>query len=101
MQIQNFKKSSVVDALKCNVLNKTYIGNTSNLTNRLVNHISCFKSGKSSCYSKSVIENNKYMISVLKDNIESKEDAKESEHHFISAYGDQSINNNKPIKKNI
>ena len=37
------------------------------------------------------------MISVLKDNIESKEDAKASEHHFISAYGDQSINNNKPI----
>ena len=37
------------------------------------------------------------MISVLKDNIESKEDAKESEHYFISAYGDRSINNNKPI----
>ena len=37
------------------------------------------------------------MIRVLKDNIESKEDAKESEHHFISAYGGQSINNNKLI----
>ena len=97
MQIQNFKKSFVVYAIKCNVLNKTYIGNTSNLTNRLANHISSFKSGKSTCYSKYVLENDNYMISVLKDNIESKEDAKESEHHFISAYGDQSINNNKPI----
>ena len=45
MQIQNFKKSFVVYAIKCNVLNKTYIGNTSNLTNRLANHISSFKSG--------------------------------------------------------
>ena len=37
------------------------------------------------------------MISVLKDNIEGKEDAKESEHNFISAYGDQCVNKNKPI----
>ena len=29
--------------------------------------------------------------------IDSKQEAKESEHHFISAYGDQCINNNKPI----
>ena len=69
MQIQNFKKSFVVYAIKCNVLNKTYIGNTSNLTNRLANHISSFKSGKSSCYSKYVLEHGNYMISVLKDNI--------------------------------
>ena len=97
MQIQNFRKSFVVYAIKCNLSNKTYIGSTSNLTNRLANQISSFKSGKSSCYSKYVLENDNYMISVLKDNIESKEDAKESEHYFISAYGDQSINNNKPI----
>jgi hypothetical protein len=37
------------------------------------------------------------MISVLKDNIEGKKDAKESEHKFISAYGDQCLNKNKPI----
>ena len=42
-------------------------------------------------------ENDNYMISVLKDNISSKQEAKESEHHFINAYGDQCINNNKSI----
>ena len=97
MQIQNFRKSFVVYAIKCNLSNKTYIGSTSNLTNRLANHISLFKSGKSSCYSKYVLENDNYMISVLKDNINSKQEAKESEHHFISAYSDQCIINNKPI----
>ena len=97
MEIQNFRHSFVVYAIKCNVTLKTYIGSTSNLTNRLGNHISSFKSGKSTCYSKHVLENDNYTISVLKDNIDSKQEAKESEHHFISAYGDQCINNNKPI----
>ena len=97
MEIQNFRKSFVVYAIKCNVTFKTYIGSTSNLTNRLGNHISTYKSGRSSCYSKYVLENDNYMISVLKDNIDSKQEAKESEHHFINAYGDQCINNNKPI----
>ena len=57
MQIQKFRKSFVVYAIKCNVINKTYVGNTSNLTNRLANHISSFTSEKSSCYSKYVLEN--------------------------------------------
>ena len=43
MQIQNFRKSFVVYAIKCNLSNKTYIGSTCNLTNRLANHISSFK----------------------------------------------------------
>ena len=43
MEIQNFRHSFVVYAIKCNVTLKTYIGSTSNLTNRLGNHISSFK----------------------------------------------------------
>ena len=45
MEIQNYRKSFVVYAIKCNVRLKTYIGSTSNLTSRLGNHISTFKSG--------------------------------------------------------
>ena len=97
MQIYNHIKIYCVYSIKCNLTNKTYIGSTSYLTNRLGNHISSFKSGKSRCYSKYILENDNYMISVLKDNINSKQEAKESEHHFISAYSDQCINNNKPI----
>ena len=97
MEIYNHTKMYCVYAIKWYVTNKIYIGSTSNITNRLGNHISSFKSGKLSCYSKYVLENDNYTISVLKDNIDSKQEAKESEHHFISAYGDQRINNNKPI----
>ena len=43
MQIYNHIKMYCVYAIKCNLTNKTYIGSTSNLTNRLGNHISGLK----------------------------------------------------------
>jgi len=101
MQIQNFTKKYLIYSIKCNVTNKIYIGSTSNLTARLNTHISSFKTGCSSCYSKLILENNNYTVAVLKDDILSKEDAKSAEYHFIEAYNNQCINKNKPILMNM
>ena len=101
MQIQNFTKKYLIYSIKCNVTNKIYIGSTSNLTARSITHISSFKTGCSSCYSKLILENNNYTVAVLKDEILSKEDAKSAEYHFIEAYNNQCINKNKPILMNM
>ena len=101
MEIQNFTKKYLIYTIKCNITNKIYIGSTSNLSSRLNTHISSYKTGCSSCYSKIVLENNNYTIAVLKDDILSKEDAKSAEYHFIEAYNNQCINKNKPILMNM
>ena len=101
MYIENFTKKYLIYSIKCSVTNKIYIGSTSNLTMRLNTHISSFKKGCSSCYSKIVLENNNYTVAVLKDGILSKDGAKSSEYHFIQAYGSECINKNKPILMNM
>lgn len=97
MEILNYKKTFSVYSIKCNVTNKIYIGSTSNLTSRICNHLSTYKKGNSKCYSRFVLENNDYTISVLKNNLENKEQAFECEYNFIKAYGDETINKNKPM----
>ena len=101
MQIQNFKKVYLIYTIKCNATNQIYIGSTSNLTSRLNTHISSYKSGCCSCYSKIVLENKNYTVAVIKDNILSKEEAKKAEYHFIEGYSDQVVNKNKPILMNM
>jgi len=101
MEIQNFIKKYLIYTIKCNVTNRIYIGSTSNLTSRLNTHISSYKSGCCSCYSKIVLENNNYTVAVLKDNILSKNEAKKAEYHFIEGYSDQVVNKNKPILMNM
>ena len=101
MQIQNFTKKYLIYTIKCNATNQIYIGSTSNLTSRLNTHISSYKTGCSSCYSKIVLENDNYTVAVLKDNILSKNEAKSSEYHFIEAYNNICINKNKPILMNM
>ena len=101
MEIQNFTKKYLIYSIKCNITNKIYIGSTSNLTMRLNTHISSYKTGCSSCYSKIVLENKNYTVAVIKDNILSKEEAKKAEYHFIEGYSDQVVNKNRPILMNM
>ena len=101
MYIENYTKKYLIYSIRCNITNNIYVGSTCNLTTRLNTHISSFKKGCSSCYSKIVLENNNYTVAVLKDNILSKEDSKSSEYYFIQAYGSECINKNKPILMNM
>ena len=43
MLINNFVKKYSIYAIKCNKTNNVYVGSTSNLLNRLGNHISSYK----------------------------------------------------------
>ena len=83
MEIQNFTKKYLIYSIRCNVINKIYVGSTSNLTMRFNTHISSFKTGCSSCYSKIVLENNNYTVAVLKDGILNKYDTKSSEYFLF------------------
>ena len=64
---------------------------------RIKHHLCSFKSGKSTCTSKFVLENNNYEVSILKDNILTKEEAKVAELNFINSYSDSAVNVNKPM----
>ena len=101
IEIQNYTKKYLIYSIRCNITNKIYVGSTCNLTTRLNTHISSYKTGCSSCYSKIVLENNNYTVAVLKDGILNKDDTKSSEYHFIQAYGSECINKNKPILMNM
>ena len=101
IEIENYTKKYLIYSIRCNITNKIYVGSTCNLTTRINTHISSYKNGCSSCYSKIVLENNNYTVAVLKDNILNKDDTKSSEYHFIQAYGSECINKNKPILMNM
>jgi hypothetical protein len=63
---------------------------------RINTHVSSFKSGNSTCSSVKVLENGSVAISVLVSGL-TQEEAKRSELNFINAYGEKSVNCNRPI----
>ena len=97
MNISGFQKEHIIYMIKCNISHKRYIGSTSNLTSRISVHLSSFKQGVISCSSYLVLEGGNYNISVLRDKIQTKEEAKKAELNFIDANGDMYINKNRPI----
>ena len=99
MHITNFNKLYTVYSIRCNTTNKIYIGCTSNIENRIGNHLSTFKKGISKCSSVKVLQENNYTISILLNGL-SKEDGKKSESEFINAYNKICVNNNKPCLLN-
>jgi hypothetical protein len=96
MQINNFVKSYVIYSIRDNKTQNIYIGSTSNLSNRISNHISSYKAGNSLCSSVKVLENDNYTVDVLLSGLD-KNEAKHSELNFINAYGSKAVNVNKPI----
>ena len=96
MLINNFVKTYCVYTIRCNKTGKTYVGSTSNLLNRIGNHVSSCKSGRSKCTSKLVLENNDFVTSVVLSDL-SKLEAKQAEYIFIVAYSDSCVNKNTPI----
>jgi predicted GIY-YIG superfamily endonuclease len=97
--INNFKIVYCVYTIRCNKTNRIYVGMTSNISQRISNHISGYKSGTSKCTSRHVFEKNDYTIDVLMNDL-TKEDAIKSEYYFILAFGSMAINQNKPIITN-
>jgi len=97
MENFNLSKVYLVYALHCKTLNKYYIGSSSNLNSRLNTHLSSFKTGCSKCYSRFILSGNNYELMILKNNIQTKQEAKKCEYDFICAYGDDAVNKNKPI----
>ena len=97
MQILGFREIYSIYCIKCLTTNKYYIGSSTYVPGRIKHHICSFKSNKSTCTSKFVIENNNYQVSILKDNIMTKEEAKVAELNFINSYGDACVNVNKPM----
>ena len=93
----NLSKVYLIYALHCKTTSKYYIGSTSNLTARLNTHLSSYKCGVSKCYSTKIFNGNNYELMILKNNIQTKEEAKKCEYDFICAYGDDAVNKNKPI----
>ena len=96
MLINNFVKKYSIYAIKCNKTNNVYVGSTSNLLNRLGNHISSYKKGKSKCTSRFVLALNDFTCEVIMDNL-TKDEAKATEYHFIEGYGKLCVNKNKPV----
>jgi len=93
----NLPKLYLIYALHCKTSGLYYIGSTSNLSARLNTHLSSFKCGVSKCYSTKILSGNNYELLILKNNIQTKQEAKKSEYDFICAYGDDAVNKNKPI----
>lgn len=94
--INNFVKTYVVYVIKCKQTNNVYVGSTSNLINRIANHISTCKKNNSKCTSRYVLEKNDFSCDVILSGL-TKEQAKKSEYNFIEAYGDTCVNKNKPM----
>ena len=90
-------KLYLIYALHCKTSDLYYIGSTSNLSARLNTHLSSFKCGVSKCYSTKILSGNNYELMILKNNIQTKQEAKKCEYDFINAYGESSVNKNKPI----
>ena len=76
MHILGYREIYSIYCIKCLTTNKYYIGSSTYVPGRIKHHLCSFKSGKSTCTSKFVLENNNYEVSVLKDNILTKELAK-------------------------
>lgn len=96
MLINSFVKQYVVYSITCNQTQNVYVGSTSNLINRIANHITTCKKNNSKCTSRFVLEKNDFRVDVIRNNL-TKEEAKKAEFHFIEAYGDMCINKNKPM----
>jgi predicted GIY-YIG superfamily endonuclease len=94
--INNFVKTYVVYVIKCKQTNNVYVGSTSNLINRIANHITTCKKNNSKCTSRYVLEKNDFICEVILSGL-TKEQAKKSEYNFIEAYGDKCVNKNKPM----
>ena len=90
-------KLYLIYALHCKTSGLYYIGSTSNLSARLNTHLSSYKCGVSKCYSSKIFNGNNYELLILKNNIQTKDDAKKCEYDFINAYGDDAVNKNRPI----
>jgi len=97
MQILGFREIYSIYCIKCLTTNKYYVGSSTYVPGRIKHHICSFKSGKSTCSSKFVLENNNFEVSVLKDRIATKEQAKIDELNFINSFGDSAVNVNKPM----
>ena len=97
MHILGYREIYSIYCIKCLTTNKYYIGSTTHVPSRIKHHLCSFKSSKSTCTSKFVLENNNYEVSVLKDNILTKEEAKVAELNFINSYSDSAVNVNKPM----
>jgi predicted GIY-YIG superfamily endonuclease len=96
MLINNFVKQYVVYSITCNQSQNVYAGSTSNLINRIANHITTCKKNNSKCSSRFVFEKNDFKVDVIRNNL-TKQEAKKAEFHFIEAYGDKCINKNEPM----
>jgi len=97
MEIFNLRKTYLIYALHCKVTDRYYIGSTSNLNARLNTHLSSYKTKCSRCYSRFILEGNNYELLILKNNIQDKQICKRFEATFISAYGNECVNKNRPI----
>ena len=97
MQILGFREIYSIYCIKCLTTNKYYVGSSTYVPGRIKHHICSFKSGKSTCSSKFVLENNNFQVSILKDNIMTKEEAKVAELNFINSFSDSCVNVNKPM----
>lgn len=97
MHILGYREIYSIYCIKCLTINKYYIGSTTYVPGRIKHHLCSFKSGKSTCTSKFVLENNNYEVSILKDNIMTKELAKVDELNFINSFSDSAVNVNKPM----
>lgn len=97
MHILGYREIYSIYCIKCLTTNKYYIGSTTYVPGRIKHHLCSFKSGKSTCTSKFVLENNNYEVSILKDNIMTKELAKVDELNFINSFSDSAVNVNKPM----
>lgn len=78
------EKRFLVYCIMCEITGKRYVGscNEYNIKNRINHHISSYKNNLKTCSSAQVLENNKYKVIILKDNIE-KDDIKKEEKAFI------------------
>jgi predicted GIY-YIG superfamily endonuclease len=96
MLINNFIKTYVVYSITCNQSQNVYVGSTSNLINRIANHITTCKKNNSKCTSRHVLEKNDFKVDVIMSDL-TKEEAKKAEFHFIEGYGNKCVNKNKPM----
>ena len=96
MLINNFVKTYVVYSITCNLSQNVYVGSTSNLINRIANHITTCKKNNSKCTSRYVLEKNDFKVDVIMSDL-TKEEAKKAEFHFIEGYGNKCVNKNKPM----
>ena len=75
MLINNFVKTYVVYSITCNQSQNVYVGSTSNLINRIANHITTCKKNNSKCTSRYVLEKNDFKVDVILSDL-TKEEAK-------------------------